>query len=299
MSLSKFIDFIAKEKKFSLHTVKAYQRDLELFSSFCLKEYDQKSIDQIDYPLVRSWIVSLVNDGKSNRTINRKISVLRSYYAFLIRIEIRSSHPLRKHKPLKVAKKVQLPFTEKEISNLLNGDYFDDTYEGVLAKTIIETLYCTGMRRTELIHLASDAVDFSSQTLRVLGKRNKERILPIIPSLLTQLKHYQAVVNDSLGMKGSPYFFLNRKGKKISDNLVYKVVNDYFNIVSSKVKRSPHMLRHSFATHMLNEGADLNTVKDLLGHASLAATQIYTHSSMEQIKQVYKQAHPRGDKNDV
>ena len=296
MSLSKFIDYIHKEKKFSSHTITAYRRDLECFASFCLKEFEETSIDQIAYPLVRSWIVSLVNEGKSNRTINRKISVLKSYYTFLISVEVRSTHPLRKHKPLKVSKKVQLPFTEKEISSLLNGDYFEDNYQGLLSKTIIETLYGTGMRRTELIHLATDAVDFSAQTLRVLGKRNKERIIPIIPSLMQQLKMYQEAVHNTYGKEDFPFFFRNVKGKKLSDNLVYKVVNDYFTIVSSKVKRSPHMLRHSFATHLLNEGADLNTVKDLLGHASLAATQIYTHSSMEQIKQVYKKAHPRGDK---
>lgn len=296
MSLSKFIDYIDKEKKFSSHTITAYRADLERFASFCLKEYEETSIDQIAYPLVRSWIVSLVSEGMSNRTINRKVSVLKSFYTFLVNIGVRSTHPLRKHKPLKISKKIQLPFTEKEVSNLLDGDYFEDNYEGVLSKTIIETLYGTGMRRAELIHLAADAVDFSAQTLRVLGKRNKERIIPIIPSLMRQLKIYQKAVDDTYGKENFPFFFRNVKGKKLSDNLVYKVVNNYFTVVSSKVKRSPHMLRHSFATHLLNKGADLNTVKDLLGHASLAATQIYTHSSMEQIKQVYEKAHPRGDK---
>ena len=296
MSLSKFIDYIDKEKKFSSHTITAYRADLERFASFCLKEFEETSIDQIAYPLVRSWIVSLVSEGMSNRTINRKVSVLKSFYTFLVSIGVRSTHPLRKHKPLKISKKIQLPFTEEEVSNLLDGDYFEDNYEGMLSKTIIETLYATGMRRAELIHLAADAVDFSAQTLRVLGKRNKERIIPIIPSLMRQLKIYQKAVDDTYGKENFPFFFRNLKGEKLSDNLVYKVVNNYFTVVSSKVKRSPHMLRHSFATHLLNKGADLNTVKDLLGHASLAATQIYTHSSMEQIKQVYVKAHPRGDK---
>ena len=296
MSITEFIDYIEKEKKFSSHTITAYKRDLEIFSSFCLSSYDEKSIDSIDYVLIRSWIVQMANEGKSNRTINRKISVLRSYYSFLIKVGVREINPLRKHKPLKAAKKIQLPFTEKEISSLLNGAFFEDDYSGILAKTIIELLYCTGMRRTELIHLERNAVNLSSNTLKVLGKRNKERVIPIIPSLAEQLLIYQNEAENYFEDNGFDYFFRNTKGKKLSDNLVYKIVNDYFNKVSTKVKKSPHILRHSFATHLVNEGADLNTVKDLLGHASLATTQIYTHSSMEQIKAVYKKAHPRGDK---
>ena len=296
MAIAKFIDYVEKEKNYSPHTLTAYQNDLESFASFCASEYQEMSINLIDYPLIRSWIVSLGQEGKSNRTINRKISVLRSYYNFLMRIEVRKSNPLRKHKPLKEEKKVQLPFTEKEIADLLDGAYFEDTHQGLLAKTIIETLYSTGMRRTELIHLEYRQVDFENNQLKVIGKRNKERIIPIIPSLKKQLNHFASLVESMRNQTGNPYFFCNQKGEKLSDTLVYQLVNDYLNKVSTKVKRSPHMLRHSFATHLLNQGADLNTVKDLLGHASLAATQIYTHSSMEQIKAVYKDAHPRGYK---
>ena len=296
MAIAKFIDYVEKEKNYSPHTLTAYQNDLESFASFCASEYQETSINLIDYPLIRSWIVSLGQEGKSNRTINRKISVLRSYYNFLMRIEVRKSNPLRKHKPLKEEKKVQLPFTEKEIADLLDGAHFEDTHQGLLAKTIIETLYSTGMRRTELVHLEYRQVDFENNQLKVIGKRNKERIIPIIPSLKKQLNHFASLVESMRNQTGNPYFFCNQKGEKISDTLVYQLVNDYLNKVSTKVKRSPHMLRHSFATHLLNQGADLNTVKDLLGHASLAATQIYTHSSMEQIKAVYKDAHPRGYK---
>lgn len=296
MAIAKFIDYVEKEKNYSPHTLTAYQSDLERFANFCASEYQETSINLIDYPLIRSWIVSLGQEGKSNRTINRKISVLRSYYNFLMRIEVRKSNPLRKHKPLKEEKKVQLPFTEKEIADLLDGAHFEDTHQGLLAKTIIETLYSTGMRRTELVHLEYRQVDFENNQLKVIGKRNKERIIPIIPSLKKQLNHFASLVESMRNQTGNPYFFCNQKGEKLSDTLVYQLVNDYLNKVSTKVKRSPHMLRHSFATHLLNQGADLNTVKDLLGHASLAATQIYTHSSMEQIKAVYKDAHPRGYK---
>lgn len=296
MAIAKFIEYVEKEKNYSPHTLTAYRQDLESFSNFCATEYQEISIDLIDYPLVRSWIVHLGQVGNSNRSINRKVSVLRSYYNFLMRIEIRKTNPLRKHKPLKEEKKVQLAFTEKEISQLLDGEHFDDTHQGLLAKTIIETLYSTGMRRAELVHLKYSQVDFENDCLKVIGKRNKERIIPMIPSLKKQLRHFATLVEPMRDQAGNPYFFCNQKGKKISDTLVYQLVNDYLNKVSTKVKRSPHMLRHSFATHLLNQGADLNTVKDLLGHASLAATEIYTHSSMEQIKAVYKDAHPRGYK---
>ena len=295
MSIPKFIDYIEKEKKYSPHTLKAYRDDLNRFQHFCNTEFNESSIAQIDYALIRSWIVMLVQEGKTNRTINRKISVLRSYYNFLLRIEERTTNPLRKHKPLKEDKKIQLPFSEKEINQLLDGKYFSDDYQGVLAKTIIETLYCTGMRRSELTQLKTADVDLQSGTLKVLGKRNKERIIPIIPTLSTQLTKY-TMEKDMHFERDFPFFFQTQKGEKLPENLVYKIVNDYFKGVSSKVKKSPHMLRHSFATHLLNQGADLNTVKDLLGHSSLAATQVYTHTNMQQIKAIYKDAHPRGNK---
>jgi len=296
MAIAKFIDYVEKEKNYSPHTLTAYKNDLERFSSFCADQFQEERIDHVDYSLIRFWIVYLGEAGNSNRTINRKISVLRSYYNFLMRIDVRKTNPLRKHKPLKEEKKVQLPFTVKEITQLLDDTHFETTHEGLLAKTIIETLYSTGMRRAELVHLKYNQVDFENNCLKVIGKRNKERIIPMIPTLKKQLNHFATLVESMREVAGNDYFFCNQKGDKISDTLVYQLVNDYFNRVSTKVKRSPHMLRHSFATHLLNEGADLNTVKDLLGHASLAATQIYTHSSMEQIKAVYKDAHPRGYK---
>ena len=299
MSISHFIEYIAKEKKYSLHTQTAYRRDLENFAEFCQDEYDESTITHIEYPLIRSWIVRLVEAKKSNRTINRKLSVLRSYYKFLMRVGEIAQTPLRKHKPLKEDKKVQLPFSELEMHAILEGNHFPDTYRGCLSKTIIETLYCTGMRRAELISLRTEAIDFSQGSLRVIGKQNKERIIPLLPSLERQFKRYIGLSKERFDQDRFPYVFRQENGKKLSENLVYSIVNMYFTMVSSKVKRSPHILRHSFATHLLNQGADLNTVKDLLGHASLAATQIYTHSSMQKIKEVYRQAHPRDDQKDV
>jgi integrase/recombinase XerC len=202
--------------------------------------------------------------------------------------------PLRKHIPLKESKKVHIPFSEKEMAALFEGDHFDDTYKGVLQKTILELLYSTGMRRAELIALKSSDVSFDSETLRVLGKRNKERIIPFFDSLKNTLLEYKDLANQNPNFKHGSYFFQAEKGGKVSENFVYKTVNDYIGLVSTKVKRSPHMIRHSFATHLLNKGADLNAVKDILGHASLAATQIYTHTSIEKMKKVYAQAHPRG-----
>ena len=295
MSIHRFIEYIEKEKKFSNHTVKAYTTDLNEFSSFCKNIGENTPVDQIDYSSIRLWIVTMVNDGKSNRTINRKISVLRSFYSYLMRIGDRTSHPLRQHKPLKEEKTIQLPFSENEINTLLDGKFFSDDYKGILSKTIIETFYGTGIRRSELIQLQTLNIDFKEGLMKVMGKRNKERIIPIIPSLLEQLKRYQAVKLDQF-KTDSDLFFRNIKGEKLPDNFVYSVVNDYFKNVSTKDKKSQHMLRHSFATHLLNQGADLNTVKDLLGHVSLAATQIYTHTNMQQIKAIYKDAHPRGDK---
>ncbi len=238
MSISNYIDYLAKEKKYSSHTITAYKKDLTHFLSFCEAEYDETSIDHIDYPIIRTWIVSLVESGKSNRTINRKVSVLRSFYNFLLRVEVRETNPLRKHTPLKEEKKVQLPFTENEIRQLLDGDHFGEDYKSILIKTIIETLYCTGMRRAELIALESKGVDLNSRTVKVIGKRNKERIIPIIPSLEEQLKRYQSALVERFPLKDNPFFFCSEKGKKLTENFVYKSVNEYFNRVSSKVKKA-------------------------------------------------------------
>ena len=295
MSIHHFLEYLSFEKKYSQHTTTAYRNDLTSFQEFCSKEFDDSDIVTVNYSQIRNWIVSLVNDGISNRTINRKISSLKSYYKYLQKTKQILVSPLLKHQALKVAKRVQVPFSEKEIESVLSISEEKNDFETVRNKLIVELLYSTGMRRSELSNLKTSDIDFNNQTVKVLGKRNKERYIPLLNSVLISLKEYQ---NFRLDIKtNESYLLLTKKGKKIYDTLVYRIINNYFSTVSSKVKKSPHVIRHSFATHLLNEGADLNSVKELLGHSSLASTQVYTHSSLGKLKEVYNQAHPRSDKN--
>ena len=293
MSLNSFIEYLVKERNYSNNTIIAYKNDLEVFQKFCQKEFNHKNLKTSNYSFIRSWVVSLVESGLSNRSINRKVSVLRSYFNFLLKIGEIDKSPLKNHKPLKEEKKVQVPFSEKEINLLLEGDFFKKDYEGTMIKTLIELFYSTGLRLSEVTNLKRTSVDLVNKKIKVLGKRNKERIIPIIESLKNQLFKFQGLKNQIISGPESEFFFVDEKNTKLKNIYVYKVVNNYLNKVSTKSKRSPHMLRHSFATHLLNHGADINSVKELLGHTSLAATQIYTHSSMEKIKSIYKKSHPR------
>tara|TARA_A200000113_G_scaffold179273_1_gene164921 strand:+ start:720 stop:1604 length:885 start_codon:yes stop_codon:yes gene_type:complete len=293
MSLNSFIEYLVKERNFSNNTIIAYKNDLDVFQNFCLKEFNHENLNKSNYSFIRSWIVSLVESGLSNRSINRKISVLRSYFNFLLKIGEIDKSPLKNHKPLKEEKKIQVPFSEKEVNLLLEGDFFKKDYEGTMIKTLIELFYSTGLRLSEVTNLKNMSVDLVNKKIKVLGKRNKERIIPIIESLKTQLLKYQELKKQIINSPESEFFFVNEKNIKLKNIYVYKVVNNYLNKVSTKSKKSPHMLRHSFATHLLNHGADINSVKELLGHTSLAATQIYTHTSMEKIKSIYKKSHPR------
>ena len=293
MSLNGFIEYLVKERNYSRNTVVAYKNDLQVFQNFCLKEFDHESLNTSNYNFIRSWIVSLVESGLSNRSVNRKISALRSYFNFLLKIGEIDKSPLKNHKSLKEEKKVQVPFSEKEINLLLEGDFFKKDYEGMMAKTLIELFYSTGLRLSEVTNLKNVSVDLVNKKIKVLGKRKKERIIPVIEPLKIQLLKFQELKNQIISGSESEFFFVDEKNIKLKNIYVYKVVNNYLNIVSTKSKRSPHMLRHSFATHLLNHGADINSVKELLGHASLAATQIYTHTSMEKIKSIYKKSHPR------
>lgn len=291
-----FRGYLQKEKNYSPHTVMAYLNDLSAFEAFLKKEFDQDKLEEANYSQIRSWIVSLVYEGISNTSVNRKVSSLKSFYKFLLKIKQIDSSPLLKHKALKTPKKLQIPFSEKELDNVLNHIVYSEGYEGVRDKLIIDLFYTTGIRRTELIHLKVSNIDLSKGTLKVLGKRNKERILPLLPIIQNQLKSYFLERANLENIKDSEFFFLTLKGVKLNDSLVYRLINMYFSNVSEKVKKSPHILRHTFATHMLNNGADLNSVKELLGHSSLASTQIYTHSSLAELKKVYGDAHPRNQK---
>jgi integrase/recombinase XerC len=293
MLLKSFIDYLALEKKYAVHTVKAYQRDIETFQEFLNQEFNVGDLKLVNYAQIRSWIVLLVEKEISNRSINRKISSLNAFYKFLLKIEEITSNPLSKHKALKVAKKVQIPFSEKEIKTVLEDFNFDNTFEGVRDKLIIELFYSTGIRRIELVQLKLSDVDFSKRNIKVLGKRNKERYLPLLDSVIKTIEGYLELRKELVGNNKKKSFFLTKKGDEIYETLVYRVINNYFSKASTKVKKSPHVLRHSFATHLLNQGADLNAVKELLGHASLAATQIYTHNSIAELKKVYAKSHPR------
>jgi integrase/recombinase XerC len=292
MAVKKFIDYLLFEKKYSNHTAVAYKKDIEMFESFLSKKFPQSNSLNVNYSLIRSWIVKLVSDKISNRTINRKISSLNSYYKFLVKINAIKLNPLTNHKALKMSKKLQVPFSETEIMSVLSL-IETDSFEGLRNKLIVELFYSTGMRRSELVNLQLNDVDISKSQLKVLGKRNKERFIPLLQTVLETYKAYIIVRSTLKSLNRSKFIFLTKNGQRVYDKLVYRVITNYFDSVSSKVKKSPHILRHSFATHLLNNGADLNSVKELLGHSSLAATQIYTHNNMAELQKVYKKAHPR------
>lgn len=291
-----FRDYLQMQKNYSLHTVKAYLNDIAEFEAFNKIHFEQDSVDKAVYPQIRSWIVSLVDADISASSVNRKISSLKSYYKFLLRIKQIEQSPLLKHKALKTPKKIQIPFSEKEVDLVLNQIAYPEGFEGIRDKLIIDLFYTTGIRRTELINLNLSGIDFSNATLKVLGKRNKERIIPLLPIITNQLQNYIVQRNQLQEIKDFDKLFLTQKGVKLNDTLVYRLINLYFSNVSEKVKKSPHILRHTFATHLLNNGADLNSVKELLGHSSLASTQVYTHNSLAELKKVYGNAHPRNQK---
>lgn len=296
MSFKAFIDYLLLEKNYSNLTVKAYQSDLESFQNFIEQRYDNLSIIKVNYSEIRTWIVTLVEEGLSNRSINRKISSLNTYFKFLLKVGELQQNPLSKHKALKTSKKLQVPFSEEEIKIVLDELSFDDNFEGIRDKLIIELFYSTGIRRIELIELKLSNVDTTNSTIKVLGKRNKERVVPLLKPVKNTLKSYLISRNTLKVITDSDYLFLTKKGIKVYETLVYRVINDYFSKASSKVKKSPHILRHSFATHLLNQGADINAIKELLGHTSLAATQVYTHNSIAELKKVHLKSHPRGSK---
>jgi len=291
-----FKDYLMLEKKYSLHTINGYSNDINFFEKFLLIEFDQNNLIEVNYSQIRSWIVSLSDNGLSNSSINRKIASLKSFYKFLLKTKQIEGSPLLKHKALKSPKKLQIPFSEKELDLVLNQIKYPEGFEGIRDKLIIDLFYTTGIRRTELINLKIQNIDLSNATIKVLGKRNKERIVPILPIIVNEINNY---LNERLQLElvnDDKYFFLLLKGVKLNDSFVYRLINYYFSTVSEKVKKSPHILRHTFATHLLNNGADINSVKELLGHSSLASTQVYTHSSLAELKKVYNVAHPRNQK---
>jgi len=296
MYLSEFISYLTLEKKYSAHTVKAYQNDILEFKNFCGSNYEIEDIDTVEYVLIRHWIVELSEKQIDNRTINRKISSLKAYFKFLQKIDVTTVSPLSMHRALKAAKKIEIPFSELEMEKVLSEIEYADDFEGVRDELLIHVLYVTGMRRAEVISLKVSDVDFANMTIKVLGKRNKERLVPMLLETKEKFKIYLDYRKGLKEINDGSYIFLTLSGNKIYETLVYRLIKKYFREVSSKVKTSPHILRHTFATHLLNKGADLNAVKELLGHSSLASTQVYTHNSIAELKKVHAKAHPRGDK---
>ena len=293
MLIEKFLDYLQLEKNYSSNTLSAYKRDLIQYNKFIIENNDNLEIENADYKIIRSWIVSMVNSNISNRSINRKVSSLKSFYKFLIKTDTIKSSPLKAHSPLKQSKKIQVPFSQEEINSLLDSDFFTNDYKGVLQKSIIAFFYFTGVRRIELINIKESDISLESSTIKVMGKRSKERIIPILPKLKKSLEDYREIKSKFTGNTSPEYLFISKNGKQLSEKFVYRTVNEYFKLVSPKIKKAPHVLRHSFATHLINEGADINSVKELLGHSSLSATQVYSHTSMERIKEVFKNSHPR------
>ena len=284
MLFDKYEDFLNYEKNFSKHTVSAYLRDVKVFEKF-LAQNDCKISNEINYSFIRQWIVSLSEKSYSKTSINRKIASLKSYFNFLVNIDIIESSPLKGHKNLKSSSKIVIPFSEDEIMQVFEN--FNDSKISDRDKLIIEIFYSTGLRREELINIKIQNIFLKEGLIKILGKRSKERLIPILPSLSKNLKNFISNNNNS------KYLFETKKLKKISVSTVYRLINKYFRLVSSKVKVSPHVLRHTFATHMLNNGADINTIKEILGHSSLSSTQIYTKIKLPKIVNDYNKSLPR------
>jgi len=294
MHIEKFIQYIQFEKRFSPNTIIAYKKDLSQFSGFILSEYQVNNIESINYQMIRYWIVDLVGKSVSTTTINRKLSTLKSFFKYLLREDVISANPMVKIISPKSNKKLPEFVGNDNMETLFKDIKFDDGFVGRRDKLIIEMLYFTGMRLSELINLKDSDIDLHYQQIKVLGKRNKERIIPFSIVLQDSIEDYLKIrKKDIIQVEQNQYFFVTQKGKIVYEKLVYRTVNSYLGKVSTLRKKSPHVLRHTFATHMLNNGADLNAIKELLGHASLAATQIYTHNTIDQLKSIYKQAHPR------
>ena len=286
MLLEKFIHFIQHEKRYSTHTITSYTIDLNQFFNFLLSDFQVKSIRKINYQLIRSWITKLLNDKISPRTVNRKIATLKTYFRFLIKEGVIEASPMQKIISPKTSKRLPVFVNEIKMDKLLDEIEFGEGYNAIRDRLILELFYLTGIRLSELINLKRKNIDFVNETIRVLGKRKKERIIPVTTDILSKIKKLTSIANSS-------YLFNSDKGKQLYQKQVYRLVNKYLSKVTSLDKKSPHVLRHTFATHMLNNGADINAIKELLGHTSLSATQVYTHNTIEKLKIVYKQAHPR------
>jgi len=286
-----FISYIQHQKRYSIHTITAYQKDLSQLFEFTTSTYQISSAKEITSSIIRSWLVFLKETNHTNRTIIRKISSTKTYFKYLKKNGLLTGNPLSKIITPKTNKPLPVFLKQEEMVDLFNPIFFSDDFVGLRDQLILEIFYSTGMRLSELTTLKINSIDINSNQLKVLGKRNKERIIPITLSLKNKIETYLKIRNERFN--DNEYLFLTEKGKKIYTKLVYRLVISYLSRVTSKDKKSPHILRHTFATHMLNNGADLNTIKEILGHSNLSATQVYTHNTIEKLKNIHKLAHPK------
>ena len=286
-----YLDYLLLVKRYSSHTVKAYRTDLKLFESY-LKDTYSISIDKANHAMIRSWLVKELNKGNSARTVNRKITTLKSFYKYLFKEQKIRQNPTSRISYSKTSKKLPQFVGLSDMNELLDKLKFEENFSGFRDKLIIEVFYSTGIRLSELINIKSIDVDCLKSQIKVLGKRNKERLIPLTKELQKSIEGYMILRNKQKVIDRS-YLFLTDSGKKLNPSMVYRKVNKILNNVTTLEKKSPHVLRHTFATHMLNNGADLNVIKELLGHASLSATEVYTHNSIDQLKEIFKNAHPR------
>ena len=287
-----FINYLKYEKRYSHLTAIAYKKDLDQFEEFFVKTVGDFNVEGINDKIARMWVVDLMDQGISARTVNKKISALKSFYKYLLRLEVVKENQLVNVIVPKVRKKLPQFVEEKNLDHLLDDGLFGTDFEALRDKLIISLLYGTGIRLSELMHLKDADIYTTEFLIKVLGKRNKERIIPYPRSLNSLIDQYRAARSEMFGSTVG-VLLLTAKGKPVYEKLIYRIVNQNLSKVTTIDKKSPHVLRHSFATHMLNRGADLNAVKEMLGHSNLSATQIYTHTSLEKIRKVYRQAHPR------
>lgn len=294
--LYKFIEYLKFEKRYSSHTIKAYEQDLLEYYDYSELEQDQKDPLKLNFQQHRHYLVYLQSQKHSNRTINRKLSSLKRFYKYLQNIDEISENPVSKINSLKQEEKVMIPYSKEEMVKLLDEVEFGDGFEACRDRLLINILYNTGIRLAELIGLRDSSIDFSNNQIKVLGKRNKERIIPVSAHLMSEIKRYIDIRGDVETADNEDILLLTKKGKQIYPSLVYTKINHYLGNVTKKVKRSPHIIRHTFATHLMDAGAEMNSIKELLGHSSLVSTQVYTHTSLGRLKSIINNAHPRAKK---
>lgn len=288
-----FLDYIKFEKRFSRHTIVSYETDLVAFFDYLQRTYDGVPLEQLTHIYVRSWLAFLKDNDMTAKSINRKISTLRSFFKYQLKVGLIQQTPMTKINAPKNEKRLPKFVAKKDVETLFNHVAFSDDWKGKTDRLIFLIFYNTGMRLSELIGLKDGNIDFYNYSIKVLGKGNKERIIPMSSELAGEIKNYLNAKKELTTKYEPEVLLLNEKGKKLAPRSVYSIVKHYLNLVTTVEKKSPHILRHSFATHLTNNGADLNAVKELLGHSSLAATQVYTHNTIEELKNIYKQAHPK------